>query len=204
MATPVDATNPAQSQLIALGLDTLAIDADLGLAWTEAAKAVVLDPAKIELAGVGNVSARASLANVPRAAFSLDPQQAAAAVAQIGAGPLEVTLRDVGGVDLMIQQYARTQHVSTDDARRAIVAAIKARSAPTTATSSDAADPVSANPELVAILDALARLVEAPKQTLTIRLTPRANASALQLIQLAQTKPLDALAQFHVEATTAP
>jgi hypothetical protein len=204
LVTPVDATNPSQSQLVAMGLDTLTIDADLGLAWTEAAKAVVLDPAKIEIGGVGDVSAHASLVNVPQAVFSLDPQQAAAVAAQIDAGPLEATLRDVGGVDLIVQQYARTQHVSPDDARRAIAAAIRARSAPATAAGSDAANPVAANPEAVAILDALARLVEDPKRTLTIKLTPRASAPALQLIQLIQTQPLDALAQFNLEVTTAP
>jgi hypothetical protein len=204
MATPVDATNPAQSQLVAMGLDTLTINADLGLAWTAAAKAVVLDPAKIDIGGVASVSAHTSLANVPQTAFSLDPQQAAAVVAQIEAGPLDVTLRNIGGVDLIVQQYARTQHVSPEDARRAIVAAIKARSAPTAATSSDVANPGGANPEVVAIVDALAHLVENPQTALTIKLTPRASAPALQLIQLVQTQPLDALAQFNVEVTTAP
>ena len=37
--------------------------------------------------------------------------------AQIEAGPIELALRDIGGVDLAVAQYARTQNVSRDAAR---------------------------------------------------------------------------------------
>lgn len=209
MSVPVDPTDLAQRQLIALGLDPVTIDADLGLAWTEASRAFVLDPVKIEIGGLADVSAHAALANVPRTAFSLDPQQASVMAAQIEVGTLEVTLRDLGGVGLLVAQRARTQGASADDARRAIVEAIKASTAPKTATSADAAspdaaNPVAAHPDAVAITDALARFVEDPKGTLTIKLAPRAITPALQLIQLVPTQPLDALAQFNVEVSTGP
>ena len=119
--------------------------------------------------------------------------------AQIEAGTLDFTLRDAGGVGLLVAQYARTHGVSADDAKRAMVDAIKASSAPATTT-----NPVAANPDAAAITEALARFVDDPKGTLTIRLTPRAKAPALQLIQLVKTQPLDALAQFRVEVSTGP
>ena len=196
MTTPVDATDPTQKPLVAAGLDTLAIDGDLGAAWTETAKSFALDPVTIDIAGVAKASARVLLANVPRGVFSPNVQQAAAMAAQIEAGTLEVTLRDTGGVDLFVKQYARTQNVSADDARRAISDKIKASSAsPTNST---------ANPDAVAIVDALARFVETPRQTLTLKLTPRAHVPALQLVQLLKTQPVDALAQFQVEVATGP
>ena len=199
MASPVDAADPTQRSLVALGLNTLALDVDFGVAWTPASGDFVLDPVTVNIGGLANVSAHAALANVPRTAFSLNPQQAAAMAAQIQAGTLDVTLRDAGGVGLWVAQYARTHNVSADDAKRAIVEAIKASSAPTTTT-----NPAAANPDATAITEALARFVDDPRGTLTIRLTPRAKAPALQLIQLVKTQPLDALAQFRVEVSTGP
>jgi hypothetical protein len=199
MAGPVDANDPTQKALVALGLTTLALDVDFGVSWTPASGAFVLDPVTVNIGGLANVSAHAALANVPRTAFSLNPQLAATMAAQIQAGTLDVTLRDAGGVGLLVAQYARTHGVSADDAKHAMVEAIKASSAPTATT-----NPAAVNPDATAITEALARFVDDPRGTLTIRLTPRAKAPALQLIQLVKTQPLDALAQFHVEVSTGP
>jgi hypothetical protein len=199
MAGPVDANDPTQKALVALGLTTLALDVDFGVSWTPASGAFVLDPVTVNIGGLANVSAHAALANVPRTVFSLNPQQAATTAAQIQAGTLDVTLRDAGGVGLLVAQYARTHGVSADDAKRAMVEAIKASSAPTATTNLAAA-----NPDATAITEALARFVDDPRGTLTVKLTPRDKAPALQLIQLVKTQPLDALAQFHVEVSTGP
>ena len=40
--------------------------------------------------------------------------------AQIEAGPVEIALRDTGGVDLAVAQQARQQNVSREAARRAM------------------------------------------------------------------------------------
>ena len=192
--TPVDAADPTQKPLLEAGLDTLAFDADLGATWTEASRSFALDPVTVEIGGIAKASAHLALANVPRGVFAPDPQQVAAMTARIEAGPLDITLQDTGGVDMLVEQEARKKNISADDARRAIVASIKASIAATT----------SGNPDAVAILDALAHFVESPKGTLTVRLTPRAKAPLLQLIQLAKTQPLDALAQFQVEISPAP
>jgi len=192
LTTPVDVTDAALKPLLAAGMDTVAIDLDLGAAWTEASRTFVLDPMMVELGGLLKASARVSLANVPRGVFSLNPQQATAMAAQIEAGTMELALRDTGGVDLAVAQYAGTQNVSRDTARRTIIENIKASNATTTTPNSDAA----------AIVEALTDFIATPRGTLTLKLMPRGKVPAMQLIQALRTDPLVALAQFRAEAST--
>jgi hypothetical protein len=192
LTAPIDASDPAQKALVAAGLDTAAIDVDLGAAWTEASSAFALDPVAIDIGGVASASARVLLANVPRGVFSPNPQQAIATAAQIEAGTLELTLRDSGGVDLLVAQYARLQNVSREAARQAIVDTIKAGSEKV----------AGANPDAAALVEALVRFIETPRQSLSIKLRPLGKVPALQLLQLLQTDPLVALAQFQIEAST--
>jgi hypothetical protein len=192
MTTPVDAADPSMKTLIAAGLDTLSADGDIGAEWTEAARSFVLDVPKLELGGLLKASARVTLANVPRQVFSADAARAMGAAAQIEAGAIELTLRDLGSVDIGVVQYARAQNVSRDAARKAIVENIMASSR----------DVAAANPDAASAVQALARFVESPGQTLVIKLTPRAKVPALQLFQMLKTDPLIALAQFRIEAST--
>ena len=191
MTAPIDATNPALKPIVAAGLDMAAIDIDLGAAWTEPSRAFVLDPVTLEVGGLLKASARVSLTNVPRAVFLPNPVQAAMA-AQIEAGTMELALRDIGGVDVAVAQYALAQNVSRDAARRAIIDSIKASGESIAAANSDAADAVGA----------VVRFVETPGQTLIIKLTPLGKVPGLQLLQLLRTDPVTALAQFRIEAST--
>src|SRR5215207_33905 len=192
ITTPVDAADPSMKALIAAGLDTLSADGDIGAEWTEASRSFVLDVPKLELGGLLKASARVTLANVPRQVFSDDAARAMGAAAQIEAGAIELTVRDLGSVDVGVVQYARAQNVSRDAARRAIVENILASSQ----------DVAAANPDVASAVQALARFVESPGQTLVIKLTPRAKVPALQLFQMLKTDPLIALAQFRIEAST--
>jgi hypothetical protein len=192
MTTPVDASDPAMRQLVAAGIDPLSADGDIGAEWTEAARNFVVDVPKLELGGLLKASARIALANVPRQAFSANAVQAIGAAAQIEAGAIELSVRDLGSVDAGVAQYARAQNVSRDAARQAIVDSIMASSK----------DVASANPDAEAAVQALARFVESPGQTLVIKLTPLGKVPAMQLFQLLKTDPLVALAQFRIEAST--
>ena len=192
ITTPVDATDPSMKQLIAAGIDTLSADGDIGAEWTEATAASSSTSRSSRSAGSLKASARITLANVPRQVFSANAAQAIGAAAQIEAGAIELTVRDMGSVDLGVLQYARTQNVSREAARKAIVESIMASSE----------DVAAANPDAEAAVQALARFVESPGQTLVIKLTPRAKVPALQLVQLLKTDPLIALAQFRIEAST--
>jgi hypothetical protein len=192
MSGPLDARDPGQGVLVAAGLDKMAIDLDLGAAWTEASRLFAFEPVTLDLGGIAKASARVSLANVPRGVFSTNAVQAAAMAGQIEAGPIELTLRDTGGIDLAVAQQARVQNISRDAARRAIVEGIRSGSEQAAA----------ANPDAAAAVEALARFVESPGQTLNVKLTPKGKVPALQLMQLLKSDPMVALAQFRIEAST--
>lgn len=192
MSGPFDPADPGQQMLIAAGLDKAAIDLDLGAGWTEAARSFALEPVKLDIDGLFKASAKLSLANVPREMFSTDPLQAATRAAQIEAGMLELTVRDTGGVDLVVAQFARQHNVSRAEARQAIVDSIKSGSAG-----------AAGNSGAMAISDALVSFVENPRTTLTLKLTARGKVPAQQLLQLLKTDPLTALSRFEIEAATA-
>jgi hypothetical protein len=193
MVTPTDPSNPAQRPLIMAGVDKLAIDLDLGAAWTESSGAFALAPATIDLGNLAKAQARFALANVPRGLFTMtDPMEAMSEMAQVETGTLELSLRDSGVVDLVVAQFSRMQNVSRDAARSTIAEMIRAQGEKVTAANLDAK----------AAVDALAGFVETSGQTLTIKLTPLGKVPVLQLMDALNSEPIVALAQFRIEAST--
>ncbi|MFK4656773.1 hypothetical protein ABIF97_006707 [Bradyrhizobium japonicum] len=192
MVTPTDPSNPAQRPLIMAGVDKLAIDLDLGAAWTESSGAFALAPATIDLGNLAKAQARFALANVPRGVFTADPVQAVEQAAQVETGAIELSLRDTGVVDLVVAQFSRMQNVSRDAARSTIAEMIRAQGEKVTAANLDAK----------AAVDALAGFVETSGQTLTIKLTPLGKVPVLQLMDALNSEPIVALAQFRIEAST--
>jgi len=193
LSGPVDLTDPDPFKMLAAsGVNTATVNFDLGAAWTEGAKTFAAEPITVEVGNVFTAAARLSLGNVQREVFSLNPLQAAIMAAQVEAGAIEIALRDTGGVDLAVAQYARTQKVSSEAARRAIVEGIK----------TNAMTMASVNPDAMAIAGALTRFIENPRGTLTIKLTPKGKVAMMQLVEALKGNPLAALARFQVEATT--
>ncbi|MBR1169381.1 hypothetical protein [Bradyrhizobium liaoningense] len=193
MVTPTDPANPALQPLIVAGVDKLAIDLDLGAAWTESSGAFALAPATLDLGNLARAQLSVALAKVPRDLFTTtDPSEAMEQLAQVETGAIELSLRDRGVVDLVVAQFARMQNVSRDAARSAIVAMIRAQGEKIAASNLDAK---------VAV-DALAGFVETSGQTLSIRLTPLGKLPVLQLVDVLDHEPIIALAQFRIEAST--
>lgn len=62
--------------------------------------------------------------------------------------------------------------------------------------------PAKTPPDAEAAVEAIARFVETPGQTLVIKLIPLGKVPAMQLVQVLQIDPLTALAQFRIEAST--
>lgn len=190
---PVDATDPDPFKMLAAaGIGTASVNLDFGAAWIEGSHTFALEPVTIEIGNVLTAAARMSLANVQRETFSLNPVQAVMMAAQVEAGAIEIALRDIGGLDLAIAQYARTQNVTPDVARRAIVENIK----------TSGMTMASVNPDAMAIAGALTRFIESPHGTLTIKLTPKGKVALMQVIETMRSNPLAALARFQVEAST--
>lgn len=191
LVAPVAPSDPVLRPLLAAAIQTAKIDADLGAGWTESSGTFALEPVTLEIAGLGKAQARIVLGNVPRALFA-EPLQATASAAQIDTSVLELTLHDSGGVELLVSQYARSQNLSRDAARSAILDAIK----------TNGAQAAGANPDAAAAVEAIGHFIETPQQTLVIKLTPIGKLPALQLFQLLKSDPMGALAQFKIEAST--
>lgn len=192
MVAPTDPTSPSQRALVIAGIDKLAINLDLGAAWMESSGAFALAPATIDLGNLGKAQARLALANVPRTVFTADPVQAMSQAGQIETGAVELSLRDNGVVDLIVAQFSRIQNVSRDAARNAIVEMIKAQGEKIAASNLDAK----------VAADALADFVATSGQTLTVKLTPLGKVPVLQLMNVLNSEPIVALAQFRIEAST--
>ncbi|MBR0983228.1 hypothetical protein [Bradyrhizobium liaoningense] len=192
MVAPTDPSNPAQLPLTMAGIDKLAINLDLGAAWTESSGAFAFAPATIDLGNLAKAQGRLALANVPRGLFTTDPAQAMSQAGQIETGPIELSLHDSGVVDLVVAQFARMQNVSRDTARSAIVEMIRAQGEKIAASNLDAK----------AAVDAFAGFVETSGQTLTIKLTPLGKLPVLQLMDALNSEPAIALARFRIEAST--
>jgi hypothetical protein len=166
---------------------------ELGARWTEAAQTLEVAPATLEIGDLLAVSLKASAGNVPREAFSLDPVKALASVAMVEAGPIELTLRDLGALDLAAAELARAKGEGLE-AGRALLADSFARKA---------AEFAQAPPEAQAFFDAVGQFVRTKGETLTITLTPKGRVGVLQVIEGARRDPLAALlADFAVEART--
>jgi hypothetical protein len=193
MSGPVDLSDPDPFKMLAAaGIANASVNFDLGAAWTEGARSFALEPVTLDIGSVLTASARVSLANVQREVFSLNPLQATIMAAQIEAGPVEIALRDTGGIDLAVAQQARQQNISRDDARRAITDNIR----------ENAMKMAAVNPDVMAVAGALTRFIENPRGTLTIKLTPKGKVGMMQILEAMKTSPVAALARFQVDVTT--
>jgi len=177
--------------LAARGMANLAISLDLGARWQESEQTVVLAPATLEIRDLLALSIKASAGNVPREVLSTDLLKAMAAAPLVEAGPLELTLRDLGLIDVAAAQLGQTKGGDAEVGRALLVESLAERAAATTQSS----------PELQPLFDALSRFVQGKGETLTIALKPRGSVGLLQLIEALRRDPVAALlANFTVDA----
>jgi hypothetical protein len=177
------------NQLLAAGMTTATVDFDAGARWSEASSLAVLSPFSAKLANVASIEVNATLGNVPASAFTLDRATFMAATAAVEAGPIEIVVHDLGGLDLMVADVARKENLSPDAARRIMVE---------TATQ-PAAALVPSSPDLSGLADAVAHFIEAPGGILSISITPKGRVPLLPLLATAQTNPATLLAQFRIQ-----
>ena len=175
------------------GMDTLTTNVDLGVAWTEATKTLDISPAAIELVNSFAFTAKLSVRNVPRSMFSIDTTQAMAAADQLEAGPVEITLRDTGGLKTALTQYAKSKGLSEDDARKQIIDSVN-ETAKSTAQS---------NPDALVIGQAIVQFIEMPGSTLTIAVTPKGTVNFKKAFESSNGDPATAATLFTIEAKVA-
>ena len=191
MSGPLNTDDPDPfNMLAAAGFSSATVSVDLGAAWNEGARTVALEPGTVELEKFGTLSTHLAVGNVPREIFTVDPFELMIAAALVEAGPVELVVHDTGGIDLALTRYARTQNITREAATKAVTDSIR----------QNAAVLVALNPDAMAIAGAIARFIETPGGTLTIKLTPKGSVPLAQLIEAGKDNPFDALTRFQVEA----
>jgi hypothetical protein len=195
LSGPVSATDTDAfvSALAARGISTMAASFDLGARWLETEQRVVLAPLTMEIRDVLGLSVKASVANVRHEMLSTDMVKVIGSAPLVEAGPVEVTLRDLGGVEVAAAQVGLAKGGDAEAGRALLVASL----AQWSATATQGA------PELQSFFDALTRFVQGKGETLTIALTPKGNVGLLPFVEAARRDAVGALiANFTVEART--
>ncbi|QUS39746.1 hypothetical protein RPMA_13530 [Tardiphaga alba] len=172
-----------------VGITEATADMDVGIAWNESEKKLVLTPGTFEIGKLFAINAKTSLDNVQRDLFTTDPQRAMMAALPIEYGAIEIVGRDLGAVDLSIAQYARKQNISTEQARSTLANEIRTKGR---AAGND--DPVSGR-----LADAVASFIEKPNGTLALKITPRAKLPVLQFIELTKNDPSAMFSLFDID-----
>lgn len=172
-----------------VGITEATAEMDVGLAWNESEKKLVLTPGTFEIGKLFAIDAKTSLNNVPRDLFTTNPQQAMMAALPIEYGTLEITGRDLGAVDLSVAQYARKQNIPTEQARSTLANEIR-----TKGRAAGNNDPVSGR-----LADAVAAFIEKPRGTMSVKVTPRAKLPVMQFIELTKNDPATAFTLFDID-----
>jgi len=183
---------PLFRTLASTGVSTLAVVFDLGSVWTEATQAVTLEPGTLEISNLFAISLKASLKNVTRDALSLDPMKSMAAMFLVEAGPIELSLRDLGFVDVLAAEIAREKGAPPETGRALLLESA-------TMKRQGLASP---SPDVEKLFQAVDRFLQGKGETLTIKVTPKSRVGLMELIMAANASPDSLLASFNIEVTT--
>jgi len=135
------------------------------------------------------VSASVAINNVARRHFEPDPSKFGEAANDLEAGSVELSLRDTGGLDLLIAHFAKAQNISLEAARQEIKENIDRALLGQLQTSA----------ELQRLANTLGRFVATRGATLKINITPRQRVNLMQLMDMLDIDPLRAISQFNLE-----
>jgi hypothetical protein len=183
-----DQDGPPFKALRESGIDKLTLAFDIGAAWNEQARTLVLSPATVELNDLLAVSLKLSIGNVATSLLADDPAEKERAAKALEVGAIELSAHDNGAVDFAAAQVARNQGISLGDARTKMIEDMR-RGFGTQPRQSA---------EFRRLVDALGRFLAKDGDTLKISLRPKGRVNLLQMFEL---DPIDALSQFNVEAS---
>jgi hypothetical protein len=196
LSVPIKAPDPEPfiNMLVGAGMRALDAGFDVGANWTEATQTVALEPATLEIGGVFALSLKASVRNVARGIFTADPLKAMESALQADAGSIELSLRDLGLVDLMAAEAARGRGEGPEAGRTFLLDNM-------TLNKQRLVNP---SPDAERLFQAMEQFVRGRGETLTVRLTPKGRVGVLQFLDALKIDPATAmLANFNVEAATA-
>ena len=173
------------------GRTSVMVSFDIGSAWTERTRTFVLSPATFELDGLFSSSLTLSLGNFSPDLLVNDPAKMALAASALEVGPIELTLRDTGGLDFAAAQVAKAQGIDARAARSKMADGMKqgARMQPRQSA------------EFQRLVDEFGRFLAGDGPIVKVRLTPKGRVNLMQTLELIKIDPISALSQFGVEAS---
>jgi hypothetical protein len=182
------------NMLVAAGFNAVAAEADLGMRWDEAAQSLALEPASLEVAGIMAVSLKGSIGKVTRDLFSTDVMKAMEVAVATDIGPIELTLRDLGIVDILAAEVARSRGQGPEAGRSLLLEN----------WTRNAERQTQLHPSARPFFDAVGRFLQGKGETLTVRLMPRGRVRVMALAEALRLTPDGALlAAFDIEASSA-
>jgi len=190
-AVPIGANETGLSRSLRdAGRTSITFMIDLGLAWNDATRTFTVDPVVVSVDQLFSTSLVASVDNFPLDILLINPVQFSLAAGNMEAGPLTLTIRDSGMLDLAVADAAKKQGVSTETARRTMLDNLN--------MSARAAS--QQNPDILRLAEAVTRFMATSNGSLRIALTPKGHVNVMQTLQLAGINPAAALARFTLEA----
>jgi hypothetical protein len=182
-------TDASLKYLLDAGLTKATVAFDLGTSWSEAETTFGIAPLSAEISDLAYTSAKFTINNVPRALFVTGHGALAQAGAMLEAGKLELSLRDLGGNDLLLAHLAKEQGVTPDAARKTIADSLLNAAA--------------FIPEMQTLGRAVGSFIETPRSSITVTLTPKGKVNLADAIDALRNNPADLLTQFAVETSFA-
>ncbi|QRG06367.1 hypothetical protein EZH22_26010 [Xanthobacter dioxanivorans] len=155
--------------LAAAGIKRATVSFALKAAYDASARTLTVAPATAEVKEAFRLSVESAIGDVPPAAFS-DATGFISALPTVAAGPVKVTLTDLGLARLMFAQLAASEGVSEEEYRRQVVEMVESMVADLTEAAPDAAD----------LGSAVVAFVRQPG-TLTVTATPKERVPLLAL-----------------------
>jgi len=110
----------------------------------------------------------------------------------VEAGPIELSLRDLGFVDVLAAEIAREKGAPPETGRALLLESA-------TMKRQGLASP---SPDVEKLFQAVDRFLQGKGETLTIKVTPKSRVGLMELIMAANASPDSLLASFNIEVTT--
>jgi hypothetical protein len=167
----------------------LSVGIDLGAAWNDGARTLVISPVSADIPGLYSLNASITLNNAPTTLAAPDMATLARDAAALEVGRIDASVKDLGGLAMLLQQVANTQHTTPDALRKNLADTARSLGA--------------ANPEFQSLSLAFAQALEKPGSTLRVSAAPRQRLMLGDAAAMGRSIPLALLSQFSIEASVA-
>jgi hypothetical protein len=117
MDIPANSKEKGLQDILALGYKSLDVAMRYDQVWDEASKTLKLNELSLNSVGMGSVSAKTEIGNVPKEAFTLDKAVAAVAALGVSAKSFELLVKNDSMFEKLLEQQAKLQKRKASDLR---------------------------------------------------------------------------------------